>query len=663
MRSMNPAPTEATMTAANLDSSQAGNSSRQSSGQRWKIAVGVLSLAALAGVLYWMFFRPTTPQSVPAEKHPESDFPPDPRSSYKGPFRNIQPDVAYVGAAACATCHQDIERTYSKHPMGRSMMPVAALAGEQLYDKSHHNPFEAFDIRFRVDRQGDHVYHRQTRLDTDGKPIYEFSHEVDFVIGSGARGHSYLTVRDGFVFQTPISWFSQKQIWDLSPGFPPWARAGRMVPDACLSCHTNHVEPVENTRNRYTEPVFHDHAIGCERCHGPGELHIRTSLKDDIVNPKRLDLRLREAVCQQCHLEGEARVLRRGRGLNDYRPGMPLDDFVRVFITGAGKGEEHKAVNHVEQMYQSLCFQRKSRMQLGCTSCHNPHEAVAPAERVSYYRARCMECHEDHGCSLPEGIRRKQNADDSCIACHMPTSATSDIVHTAASDHRIIRQVGVEPTNRRTSRAAPEPPLVDFYRGVPDTADKEVARDLALAYYQRMLRGIPLPGADGEFVLGLLRRAVHDCPADLDAREALGKLLQVMQRAENAIDVLEALLERAPGHEGGLATLGMLYREKGQFALALPYWRRVVEVNPWYAEYRRNLTLHLAELNEWKELLPQSQKWLELDPASIEARRALVAALIKNGRKSEAELEFAKIRALRPPELPKLEIWFAEQIR
>jgi len=27
--------------------------------------------------------------------------------------------------------------------------------------------------------------------------------------------------------------------------------------------------------NRYSGDIFHGHAIGCQRCHGPGELHVK----------------------------------------------------------------------------------------------------------------------------------------------------------------------------------------------------------------------------------------------------------------------------------------------------------------------------------------------------------------------------------------------------
>jgi Tfp pilus assembly protein PilF len=546
--------------------------------------------------------------------------------------------------------------------MGRSLVPAAALADKQPYDKAHNNDFTAFDILFHVDRQGDRVYHRQTRLDAAGKPIYDFAHEVSYVIGSGTRGHSYLTVRDGFVFQTPISWYSQKQMWDLSPGFPPSARAGRLVQGACLFCHVNRVEPVENTRNRYQQPVFRGLAIGCERCHGPGERHAKTLDKDDIVNPKRLEPALREAVCQQCHLQGATRVLRRGRGLNDYRPGMPLQEFLTVFIRGPGLAEK-KAVGHVEQMYQSLCFRRTAGNQMGCTTCHDPHQAVAPEQRVDYYRSRCLKCHAEHGCSLPEESRRQKEPADSCVACHMPPSTTSDIVHTAATDHRIVRMAGVEPTDRGGNGPAPNLPLLDFYRGAPDLEDKELARDLGVGLYQLTLSGVRLTGDDGEFACGLLSEALRDCPGDLDAWEAKGKLLQALGRPAAASDAFEALLERAPAHEGALVTLGAIHRDQGHADAALESWRRAVAVNPWVAEYRKNLVFLLADANAWDEVGPQCQKWLELDPASAEARQVWVQFLIKSGRKAEAEAEFAKLRALRPTTGPELDAWFARQMR
>ena len=122
-----------------------------------------------------------------------------------------------------------------------------------------------------------------------------------------------------------------------------------------------------------------EHAIGCERCHGPGELHVRGDMEHTIVNPARLSPPLRDAVCEQCHLEGEARLLRAGRDLFDYRPGLPLADFWSVLVEARRSGEDAKAVNHVEQMYQSKCFQRPvGALQCGIAEHHLCRRHDAP---------------------------------------------------------------------------------------------------------------------------------------------------------------------------------------------------------------------------------------------------------------------------------------------
>src|SRR5262249_27033386 len=155
----------------------------------------------------------------------------------------------------------------------------------------------------------------------------------------GSQGYSYLVDRGGYLFQSPVSWYSRKGIWDKSPGFSNSVRAGRPVTVACLYCHANRARPVAGYVNRYEKPIFEGMAIGCERCHGPGGRHVEdpgnrnaAGLDPTIVNPRHLSAELRSEVCEECHLEGQARVLRRGRDMYDYRPGLPLQDFWSIFV-------------------------------------------------------------------------------------------------------------------------------------------------------------------------------------------------------------------------------------------------------------------------------------------------------------------------------------------
>src|SRR5207237_7824016 len=126
---------------------------------------------------------------------------------------------------------------------------------------------------------------------------------------SVTRASSYLTDHAAYLFDTPISWYAQKKAWALSPGFGPELLTGRAITPDCLYCHANRSRYLEGTVNRYAEPIFDGHAIGCQRCHGPGQLHVAqgkpsaadSSIDPTIVNPRHLEPALREAVCEQCH--------------------------------------------------------------------------------------------------------------------------------------------------------------------------------------------------------------------------------------------------------------------------------------------------------------------------------------------------------------------------
>ena len=164
-----------------------------------------------------------------------------------------------------------------------------------------------------------------------GRVVSRNEAEARYVIGSGEQAMAFLLERgDGYLFESPITWYSGKRKWDLSPGYErDNVHFERFVKPACLFCHSNQFDHVEGTENRYRQPIFRGHAIGCERCHGPGELHVRKPEQvgdepPNIVNPARLKPELREAVCQQCHLQGDIRVVRAGRKLTDFRPGLPL---------------------------------------------------------------------------------------------------------------------------------------------------------------------------------------------------------------------------------------------------------------------------------------------------------------------------------------------------
>src|SRR5205823_426090 len=248
---------------------------------------------------------------------------------------------------------------------------------------------------------------------------------------------------DGFMVESPATWYTSKQAWAMSPGYDRPNQRGfdLAVGMDCLICHAGRVEAADGTlhRMKVIEP-----AIGCERCHGPGSLHAdrhrgrppgeRLRETDyTIVNPGHLPRELAESVCQQCHLRPTAAVLARGRGWGDFRPGLPLQDFLHTFQSEA-ENAQMTVVGHVEQLHLSKCY--KGSKTLTCVTCHDPHGEPRPEDRVEYYRTACLSCHQPQHCKVSEERRRKESPENDCAKCHMPRSPT-EIPHLAFSHHRI----------------------------------------------------------------------------------------------------------------------------------------------------------------------------------------------------------------------------------
>jgi predicted CXXCH cytochrome family protein len=386
----------------------------------------------LAMVVAGIFVGKLRPRGEPPNPAKETHPLPSPST----PYKNAAPGVAYVGDEACARCHTEIASAYRRHPMGRSMSrgvgEVAPVAEGTV--------FEADGAVYAIDRRDGRVFHRETR--SDGKTTEA---EVAYVIGSGRRGASFLVERDGVLKQSPIAWYAQPGKWDLAPGYRGVnLHFDRTIGAGCLFCHAHRFEFAEGRPT-----TFHGLSIGCERCHGPGALHDGGAKRADgvdltIVNPADLSPTLRDAVCEQCHLQGSQRVEVTGRSATDFRPGLPFDAFVKTWTNNADPFERRRSVGQFEQMRQSRCFSA-SDGRLGCISCHDPHRLPEPAERVAYYRDRCLACHADRGCLLPEEARAAKGPADDCISCHMPRTSASDVAHTSQTLHNIGRPARPSP--------------------------------------------------------------------------------------------------------------------------------------------------------------------------------------------------------------------------
>jgi tetratricopeptide (TPR) repeat protein len=238
----------------------------------------------------------------------------------------------------------------------------------------------------------------------------------------------------------------------------------------------------------------------------------------------------------------------------------------------------------------------------------------------------------------------------------------SDIPHTAATDHRILRAGKGAPAERH-GPAGDGLPIVSFYRGRKGVDPAEDERCRAVALLKLALRGDPVaPRAVGH-AQSVLEAAVKRDPDDGAAGEALGYALTLQDHPAQALAAFRAVLARTPDRELTLVGAATAAEALGQTETALGHWRRAVAVNPWATGYRHSLTLLLLKKEAWGEALRQSEAWIRLDPLQADARAARVSCLLATGNKAEARAEFARVEALAPPNLRELQIRFARKLK
>jgi predicted CXXCH cytochrome family protein len=578
-----------------------------------------------------------------------------------------------MGDKVCATCHQKIAETYHRHPMGRSAEWTISAPQIERYDTSAHNPFAALGrFEFRVERRTHQVLHHVITKDKNGEKQSECAVEATMTIGSGTQGRSYLTVQGGIFWQSPISWFAERGRWDISPGFNDGSKFQRPVIEACLFCHVNHVEAVPHTINRYRElPVTAQLSIGCERCHGPGEQHVAErstgaaidEIDTSIVNPKHLEPELRDSVCQQCHLQGQDRIARRGRELSEYRPGLPLEVFVSVYSLHPSVSGGIRSVGQVEQLAHSKCA-IASGGKLGCTSCHDPHSVPDASAKAAFYRSRCVACHEEPNCNpAPPGRLAKA---DNCVSCHMPRLSSTNVAHVAVTDHRIPR-LQHSSADLPAQTAKDESPVIPLFNGRFVTDPTERERDLGV-FLSKMAENAPRSAADlrrsaATAAESKLRLSLLKWPEDIVAREALARTLYSRGESREALHQIKKALDVQAYRESALISARDFAASLEEFPFALECASKAIELDPFSVNHRLMRARILVAQQRWSEAAADCRAIIDKISTPADAHVLLAVCLFQQGDGDAARQELDRsLRLARDPDLERQYLDFYQRM-
>ena len=475
----------------------------------------------------------------------------------------------------------------------------------------------ASGIHYKVFEQAGRVWLSYEREGAQGARELKGRQELKYFLGSGKRGRTYLFEQQGYWFEAPINWYAKKQLWDMAPNY---LSAGEMpltlpVDPGCLHCHASGVVlALADARNHYSAAPFADGGITCAACHGDGTAHIASSGKVSLANIDAMEPVRRDSVCLNCHLEGQAAVVRQGRQLVEFSPGDNLFDYALFFVYQSENGSGGRATSQWEALLKSEC-KRKSGDRLTCTTCHDPHGSPSPQERVVFYRRRCLQCHSRAGFAEKH---HPQNPD--CTECHMGRPPSNDIAHEQVTDHWIKRRVTEERLPLATSGELEA--VGGFAAG---------DRDLGLAYAQMAARGNQMAGVRA---MGLLRGAEKqaDAEGDHELHSQLGFLEQMAGKTQEAAD--EYRLALAANADNSLAAGNLALIEAGQhhYAEAAQLWNSVFSHDPVQLGAGLNLAVVECETGQRGAALATLDRLLLFAPDNERARAMSVE--IRSGKRS-----------------------------
>jgi predicted CXXCH cytochrome family protein len=486
--------------------------------------------------------------------------------------------------AVCASCHQEIYARYEKTSMARG----SGLAMEALVPGGFHHA--ASDVAYKVFARDGAGWMSFAR-GADARGPLQGEKRLQYFIGSGHRGRTYLYVVDGQWFELPINYYTRRNVWDMAPAFDNVTTMPAPLPvdPNCLHCHATEVQPSQMTaRNRFVGGVpFKQGGVGCSACHGDATAHLAAKGYGPIVNPSKLTPARRDSACIQCHLEGDAVVYRPGKSLATFKAGEDLADTAVYFVRASQASGGARATSQYEALLKSAC-KRATGDKLTCTTCHDPHSDTAPAERVAYFRAKCLSCHTgaDMATHHPE--------QPDCATCHMPSRSTVDISHEQVTDHDIEARPAA-PTPAKPTEALV--PVGNFAAG---------DRELGLAYAQMAARGDALAGPRA---LQLLSKAALAGANDEELETRLGYLLQTAHQSGQARAAYAAALSANAYEPAALANLAVLDATEGRVAEAVRLLERLTNVDPSQTAAGLNLAFiecslgHKAQARELTERL------------------------------------------------------------
>lgn len=580
---------------------------------------------------------------------------------------------AWISPMECRHCHEAVVDSFLKTGKGRSIFPAATAPPLEdwtvapVYDR-----FRDFYYLPRKLKEGDYriLEFRLEEKDT----VHKLELPIDFFIGSGNQTRSYLVNRNGFLFEMPLTWYRQKGIWDLSPGYEKGQnqRFSRAVSTECMACHASGFEADSHSINHFRKV---GQALDCGSCHGDLKDHLAQAKagKPDsksLLRLGKIPLQAQLDVCRQCHLEG-VKVRKRTAPAGEYQPGKRFSDYYEVFVPATGE-QDFGFASHAERLQLSACF-KGSKGKMNCQTCHDPH-AASPANPALAISNTCAGCHgpgHEKSCTgVFQKVAKKDETEaeknQNCVSCHMAQGGTNDIPHVSSHDHWIRKVPGKREEGKgkirfghfagtQVNEADKAAALLQFAETRNDSSVlAELGKYLNLLSGPEQLKYAylaqkPAPGylvaatdrnpwnwfyqaeirkRNGQKDEAGYQQASLLAPWNIDFAYRLALLQQ--ENGTSPAEAYEKVLKKMPFHVLSLSNLGFARLQEGKHAEAVLLLQKALSEEPDFVLARENLARCYMEMGRFSESRKLLQGLIREFPDEVRYQQVLQAMPLWN---------------------------------
>jgi predicted CXXCH cytochrome family protein len=193
--------------------------------------------------------------------------------------------------------------------------------------------------------------------------------------------------------------------------------------EECATCHESITKDFRTaTHARLKAQGENAKNMGCESCHGPGSLHVKSGgAAKTIINPRKSP-----ETCFQCHLEVRAKFQ-----LPHHHPVLEgrisCADCHNPHKGSAIKGGGTSLPQSIKGGGFALLSQNET-----CFQCHSAQQGPFVFEHEAT-REGCLSCHSPHG-SVNQRLLTERSA-QLCLKCHFQQQLANNRIYIGDSDH------------------------------------------------------------------------------------------------------------------------------------------------------------------------------------------------------------------------------------